>query len=767
MATSRTRRPARGTLQLETLCDRVVPAVGLSTVNDNWVVITDVGTPGLSTGDTVRNDADTIAPGTIIGVLGTDAFTSINDAVTNTVAFGTVRVLEGTYSENVVIGVSNLTVVSLGGRDLTTITGTPTAVGGGSMLGTVVILSGTNNVTFGAAGAGFTVNGFDGTPGSEASALYLQGNQTGTTVRGNRLVANGDEALLSEFGGTVVNLTVDGNIFDGTTFVGAPAGDGSGAQFTLLNVPRQLIVLGGGNGGGTTSNLTFTNNQVIGTAGGISTTDNSGAPTAAHEQGNNLAALDSVGAVITGNTFAGTTTRFGVSFQARGPNTTISGNTFSSANLTPTTGHVFLRNNQSLDAVAAASTFDKYAYVSNAPGADGTLGVDLQRFINVVSAGTTINVLGTFTGNVDVNKAVTVLGNFGATGAVGVSVAGATIDGAVTAGAGLTLISGSTLVVDLNSATAFDQSAVTGAVALNGATLTLNSNFTPAAGTSFVIIANDGTDAVSGTFAGLPEGSTVTVGGTAFVVSYVGGDGNDVTLTSPPAPVTQPPANPPPQTTNPPTGPTPTPGLTANERFVNNAYLDLLGRNAEAVGLAAFTARLNAGESRFAIARDIENSVEGRTTAVQALYQRLLGRAADPAGLNAFVAGLARGRDLDDVVADMVGSQEYFQKAGGTNLGFVQQAYRDLLGRELNPATERGFLNDLAGGTDRIDVGRSILSSAEGTRATVGVLYQQLLGRPADAGGLNFFAGKLQAGAEIEDVILAMVSSPENAAQNA
>ena len=36
---------------------------------------------------------------------------------------------------------------------------------------------------------------------------------------------------------------------------------------------------------------------------------------------------------------------------------------------------------------------------------------------------------------------------------------------------------------------------------------------------------------VSGTFAGLPEGSTVSSGGTTWQISYAGGDGNDVTLT--------------------------------------------------------------------------------------------------------------------------------------------------------------------------------------------------------------------------------------------
>jgi hypothetical protein len=72
-----------------------------------------------------------------------------------------------------------------------------------------------------------------------------------------------------------------------------------------------------------------------------------------------------------------------------------------------------------------------------------------------------------------------------------------------------------------------------GTVSLNGATLnvSLNNNFAPTISQTFTLIDNDGTDAVSGTFAGLSEGANVTLGGLKFTISYTGGTGNDVTLT--------------------------------------------------------------------------------------------------------------------------------------------------------------------------------------------------------------------------------------------
>lgn len=89
-------------------------------------------------------------------------------------------------------------------------------------------------------------------------------------------------------------------------------------------------------------------------------------------------------------------------------------------------------------------------------------------------------------------------------------------------------ISGTTVCTD------YDQTNVTGTVSLGGATLntTLLSGFEPNLNDSFTIINNDGSDAVTGTFNGLPEGGTFQIDGNTYTISYVGGTGNDVVLTA-------------------------------------------------------------------------------------------------------------------------------------------------------------------------------------------------------------------------------------------
>jgi fibronectin-binding autotransporter adhesin len=98
---------------------------------------------------------------------------------------------------------------------------------------------------------------------------------------------------------------------------------------------------------------------------------------------------------------------------------------------------------------------------------------------------------------------------------------------------GLTLNSNVTLAIDGTgpaAGTGYDTLSVTGAIVLSNATLQVTAMPTVPAGTTFTLIANDGTDAINGTFAGLPENSLITVGAQDFRIHYTGGTGNDVTI---------------------------------------------------------------------------------------------------------------------------------------------------------------------------------------------------------------------------------------------
>jgi autotransporter-associated beta strand protein len=130
-------------------------------------------------------------------------------------------------------------------------------------------------------------------------------------------------------------------------------------------------------------------------------------------------------------------------------------------------------------------------------------------------------------------------GTLGGTGTVGAvsSTAGGALSPGLSPGrlftGGVALDASSSLVAELDgtaAGTGYDQLSATGTVALGGAGLTVTPGFGPAAGDTFVLIANDGADPVTGTFAGRPEASTFTAGGMLFRIFYAAGDGNDVAV---------------------------------------------------------------------------------------------------------------------------------------------------------------------------------------------------------------------------------------------
>jgi autotransporter-associated beta strand protein len=85
----------------------------------------------------------------------------------------------------------------------------------------------------------------------------------------------------------------------------------------------------------------------------------------------------------------------------------------------------------------------------------------------------------------------------------------------------------------------YDQLNVNGTVSLSGITLSPSLNYASSVGDQFTIINNDGTDPVSGTFTGLPQGKKLYIGQQLFQISYTGSSGNDVVLSrliTPPPP---------------------------------------------------------------------------------------------------------------------------------------------------------------------------------------------------------------------------------------
>ena len=202
--------------------------------------------------------------------------------------------------------------------------------------------------------------------------------------------------------------------------------------------------------------------------------------------------------------------------------------------------------------------------------------------------------------------------------------------------------------------------------------------------------------------------------------------------------------------------------VSANERFVEQAHLDLLGRSASSNELTALAGFLGNGGTRAQVAGSLFGSDEYRTAFVGRAYTTLLRRAASPGEL-AFGLSLLKGGASDEQLkALLIGSGEYLPtQGGGTVAGFLNALYTDVLGRPIDPVAEALYAQQLAGVATRADVALDVLTSLEARQDLVGSLYEQFLQRAADLAGLQAFTSMLGNGGTDEDVIASLVGSSE------
>jgi hypothetical protein len=179
-------------------------------------------------------------------------------------------------------------------------------------------------------------------------------------------------------------------------------------------------------------------------------------------------------------------------------------------------------------------------------GTGGTIFMAANTFTGGVTVATGHGLVlegGSIIGPVTVTTVSRLAGGGTVNGTVTVTTSGAGIYLNPTLGTlrtGDVILLGGDISVDINGpaqGTQYGHLDVTGTVNLGGRPLALRGSFVPVAGTVFTIVTNDGTEPIVGTFAGLPEGATVTFNGVPLTISYVGGTGNDIALTATGAPV--------------------------------------------------------------------------------------------------------------------------------------------------------------------------------------------------------------------------------------
>jgi hypothetical protein len=184
---------------------------------------------------------------------------------------------------------------------------------------------------------------------------------------------------------------------------------------------------------------------------------------------------------------------------------------------------------------------------------------------------------------------------------------------------------------------------------------------------------------------------------------------------------------------------------TAAESFVETLYHNFLGRVADAAGLANWQGLVQTQGTLF-VASNIIHSTEAETRLVDAAYLKYLDRTADAGGAAGWVNFLQQGGTEEQVVAGLLGSTEFANRANGLiasgnpDTNFVQAVYSLLLGRSASSAEVQNWVNAIPS-IGRNGVALKILGSTEYRQDATGQYYLSYLHRAASAADESAWAG--------------------------
>lgn len=172
----------------------------------------------------------------------------------------------------------------------------------------------------------------------------------------------------------------------------------------------------------------------------------------------------------------------------------------------------------------------------------------------------------------------------------------------------------------------------------------------------------------------------------------------------------------------------------SNGAFVELLYQNILNRAADDAGLARWTGDLENGVSKAQVVLGLSNSTEFKNNTnadanqfaqantqqiwvddVYRLYQATLNREPDVAGMFNRSERLGSGTDYLDEAAGFVNSTEFKNNYGDdlTNTQFVELMYDNVLGRAADAGGLARWVGDLEGGASRTEVVRGLAQSGE------------------------------------------------------
>ena len=227
---------------------------------------------------------------------------------------------------------------------------------------------------------------------------------------------------------------------------------------------------------------------------------------------------------------------------------------------------------------------------------------------------------------------------------------------------------------------------------------------------------------------------------------------------------------------------------TGTAEDVDRLYSAALGRAPDVAGLQFWTNAVDGSHvplsdvaNTFASSPEFIHSFGSLSDAafVQQLYQNVLGRPGDAAGAAFWQGTLATGSTRGSVVLGFAQSPENQAKtlstAGDKDNAEAFRLYQAALDRAPDDAGQTFWSNALRNGATPAQLAQGFINSPEfqqkygslGASDFVAQLYENVLHRPGDAAGQQFWTNSLQQGASQASVLVGFSDSAENRMQTA
>jgi hypothetical protein len=172
-------------------------------------------------------------------------------------------------------------------------------------------------------------------------------------------------------------------------------------------------------------------------------------------------------------------------------------------------------------------------------------------------------------------------------------------------------------------------------------------------------------------------------------------------------------------------------------------------------------AALNAGLSTRQLAWDYLNSPEHFIHVVRADYERLLGRDPEPSAVAGWLVAFQVGASPEALLTQIVASDEFFARSGGTAAAWLNGLYNATLGRGVDAGGLAGWRQAMQAGVSRYAVANALVTSPEADAFTFTNLYQANLLRSPEPSALLGGMAAMENGASSNQLAAGILGSPE------